>query len=147
MNYFKFMITCKWAIPEKIPTEQGGGGWLRIFRFVTLVCLCHWSFIYFWKFHKIVILIEISKAKRPRPMPWKFHIIFSWSVLTWKFHFFFIEPSEIWNVQILFIYSILLEFPGPQPPSLPPSTPLCRFLWNGIAKLIKTDVTGLQHHE
>ena len=72
MNYLKFMVSCEWAIPEKIQTEWGGGGWLRtyflkkipeIFRFVTLVCLCHWRFIYFWKFRKIAIPIEISKAK------------------------------------------------------------------------------------
>ena len=39
----------------------------EIFRFLTLVCLCHWNFIYFWKFHKTVIPTGISKAKNQDP--------------------------------------------------------------------------------
>ena len=38
MIFFKFMVSCEWAIQEKIQTKWGGGGWkiLEIFRVVTL---------------------------------------------------------------------------------------------------------------
>ena len=144
-----FKLVVNGLFQKKIQAKWGGVGWgltflkkipeiffrFCCFAFVTEAllsiqeilqnCYAHWNF----------------QDQNPRPMPWKFHVIFSWSLLAWKFHFFFIDPSGIRNFLIL--YSISLEISCLQLPS----SPLFGFFWNGIAKLIKIDVTGVLHNE
>ena len=106
------------------------------------LCLCHWSFTP-GNFTKLLYPLEFQRPKTKThslEIPHDFFLITN--PVTWKFHFFFIDPSGIGNFYILFVYSIPLEIPCPQPHS-----PLFGFFWNGIAKLIKIDVTGVQHHE
>ena len=135
MIFFKFMVSCEWAIQEKIQTKWGGGGWgltsfkEKSLKFLELsLCLYHWSFNT-WKFHKIVITIGISKPKT------KTHAM---EIL----HGFFITPGN--STSLLLTPLLNLKFPHsvylfntlgnlcPQPPSL------FGFFWNGICKLIKT---------
>ena len=63
--------------------------------------------LYPFKLHKIVLHpSEILKDLEPQD-PWKFHMIFSWSLLQQKFHIVFSKSLDI----LLTIPSILLETP------------------------------------
>ena len=108
MNYFKFMVSCEWAIPQKKSKQSRveGVGWgltflkkiPEIFRFVTLVCLCHWSFIYSWNSTKLLYALEF-----PRPKT-KTH------VMEIPHDFFLISPGL--EIPLLFHWPLWnLEFP------------------------------------
>ena len=66
-------------------TKMGGGrGWGHKF-FISL--------LYPRKFHKIMLgLSEVRRSQKPRPLPWKFHIVFSWSPLDGNSSSFLVNP-------------------------------------------------------
>ena len=107
MIFFKFMVSCEWAIQEKIHFSKKH---LEI----SQNCYNHWNF----------------QAKNQNPCHGNFTCFFL-SLLEIPLLCYW-PLCWIWNFHILFIYSIPLEIPCPQLPSL------FGFFWNGICKLIKT---------
>ena len=64
--------------------EGEGRGWGHKF-FISL--------LYPRKFHKIVLgLSEVRRGQKPRPLPWKFRIVFSWSPLDGNSTSFLVNP-------------------------------------------------------